>query len=69
MMYQRNKVLFIHLPVFNQLELNNVILTNNLIKIVRVVPGMNRMMLLINSYINGVWSDYFQNIQNLLKES
>ena len=28
-MYQRNRVLFIHLPVLNQLELNNIIQKNN----------------------------------------
>ena len=28
-MHQRNRVLFIHLPVFNQLELSNIIHTNN----------------------------------------
>ena len=37
------------LPVLNQLELNNITMTNNLMKIVQVIPGMNRMMILINS--------------------
>ena len=48
-MYHKNRVLFTHLPVFNQLELKNIILTNNLMKIVQVITGMKRMMILINS--------------------
>ena len=48
-MYQRNIGFLIHLPVFNQLEFNNTILINNLMKIVHVITGMNMLMLLINN--------------------
>ena len=68
-MYQRNRVLFIHPPVLNQLEFNNTSQTNNFMIIFQAIPGMKRMMHLITGYINGVWIEYFQNIQNLLKES
>ena len=68
-MYQRNRVLFIHLPVLNQLELSNIIHTNYLMKIVQVIPGMKRMMHLITSQKNGVRKKYFHIIHNLSKES
>ena len=48
-MYHRNIVLLIHLPVSNQLKLNNSILTNNLMKTVQVIPGMKMMMILIKN--------------------
>ena len=68
-MCHRNILLFIHTHVLNQLELNNIIQTNKFMTIVQVIPGMKRMTHLIASWINGVWSEYFQKIQNLLKES
>ena len=68
-MYQINRVLFIHLPVLNQLEYNY----NNQIKtltiLFQVTFGMKMMMLLINSWKNGVWKKRFQINQNLLQES
>ena len=67
--YQRNIVFLIHPPVFNQLELNNIIHTNKFMTNFQVIPGMKRMTHLSISWINGVWSEYFRNIQNLLKES
>ena len=51
--YQRNIVVFIHMPVLDRLELNNIILTNNLMTIVQVIPRMKRMMLLVNNYKMG----------------
>ena len=48
-MYQRNRVVFIHMPVLNEIELNNFILTNNLMKFVQVIPGMEMMILLIKN--------------------
>ena len=53
-MYQRNRVLFIHSSVMNQLELNNIILTNNLMKFFQVILGMKRMMYLNPSFLTGV---------------
>ena len=35
---------------------------------ISAIPGMKRMMHLITSWINGVWIEYFQNVQNLLKD-
>ena len=51
-MYQRNILLFIHITVLNQLELNNIILTNNIMKSFQVIPGMKGIMLLVNSWKN-----------------
>ena len=48
-MYQRNRLLFINIPVLNQLELNNIIMTNNLMNFFQVIPGMKRTMHLITS--------------------
>ena len=48
-MYQRNRVLFIHTPVLNQLELNNIILTKNFMTTVQVIPGMKSMTHFITS--------------------
>ena len=67
--HQRNRVLFLHMTVLNHIELNNIIVTNNLMKIVQVIPGMKRIMLLIKSWKNGVWKMYFHINQNLSKES
>ena len=69
LMYQRNTVLFIHPPVLNLLGFNNTKNTNNFMIIYQAIPGMKRMMHLITSWMNGVWIEYFQNRQNLLKES
>ena len=49
-MYQGNRVLFIHPPVLNQLELNNTNQTNNFMTILQAIPGMKRMMHLITSH-------------------
>ena len=51
-MYQINRLLFIHLPALNHLELNNIIMTNNFMTIFQVIPGMKRMMILIDSWKN-----------------
>ena len=59
-MYQRNIVMFIHLPVLNHLESNNIIRVKTLMSIVPVTIVMNMMMLLINSWKNGVCKKYFQ---------
>ena len=48
-MYQGNKVLFIHPPVLNQLELSNTNQTNNFMTIFQAIPAMKRMMHLITS--------------------
>ena len=64
-MYQRNRVLFIHLPVLNHIELNNIIQTKELMTIVQVILGMKRMMHLINSEKNVLWENYFHINQNL----
>ena len=58
-MYQRNIVMFIHLPVLNHLESNNIIRVKTLISIVQVTIVMNMMMLLINSWKNGVCKKVF----------
>ena len=47
-MYHRNIVLFIHLPVLNQLDLN--IHSGKKLIIVPVILGMSMMMILIHSY-------------------
>ena len=48
-MYLKNRVFFIHIPVLNKLELNYIILTNNLIAIFQIIPRTKWMTLLINS--------------------
>ena len=48
-MYQRNRVLFINLPVLNNLELNNIIQIKTLMMIVQITLVTNRMVLLTNS--------------------
>ena len=47
-MYQRKRVLFIHLPASNQLELNIIVMTIILMAIIPFIIGMKTMMLLIN---------------------
>ena len=44
------KSIFIHPPVLNQLELNNIIQTNNFMTIVQVIPGMKRMTHFIDDH-------------------
>ena len=56
--YQRNIVLFIHLPVLNKPELDNIIMTNNLMIIVQVITGVNMIKLLINNSKNGAWESH-----------
>ena len=68
-MYKRKRVLFIHMPVLNQLETNNIIMIKTLMIIVPVVLGMKKIVLLINNFKNRVWKIYFQINPNLLQEN
>ena len=64
-MYHRNIVLCIHLPVLNQLDLN--IHSGKKLIIVPVILGMNMMMILIPVTQNGAWNNYFEINQDLLQ--
>ena len=68
-MYQINRVLFIHTPVSNQIESKNIIHIKTLMIIVQVTLGMKNIMFLVNSRKNGLWKKYFEINQNLLQES
>ena len=67
-MYRGNMVLFIHLPVLNQLESNNSIRIKTLMIIVQVTLEMKMIMLLIYLYNNGVWKKCFHINQNILQD-
>ena len=68
-MYQRNRVLFIHMPLFNQLEFNSIVMKKILMIIIKVILGIKTMMILINILKDWVCKNYFQMNQNPLQES